>query len=399
MEYHVFRKPKKLKDGKTVHRWYYYYLDVNKKQIQKACKGCKSRKEAENYIRTLPDADIKDNVVLIKDIADTMYLPGGEHIKRRIQLGKIDDPHTLDEARKYIKLIVEKWGHLTLAEVDPTDVTKYLFTVNRSGSWKNRYTSIFGEIFIESQWYGCKLAKPQFQRFAKNTKKADIFTTSELSKLFILDNFPTYEFYLFFLLCLSAGLRLGEIRAVRPKQILFDRKAMIVDGFCKRDGRRTSYNKKGSPDNPRLRVILLPDFTLAKIADHITKNSIMPDDFCFTVDGQPVRQSYAEYIFETALVKAGIAMSRSAFKKSDAYKPEQRIIKSNIMPDGRKLVVHSLRYTYVTRMRRELPAETVMKMVGHTSVDMTDYYTQKRALDEALDSLTGANSAADNLFL
>jgi integrase len=49
-------------------------------------------------------------------------------------------------------------------------------------------------------------------------------------------------------------------------------------------------------------------------------------------------------------------------------------------------------------MRRELPAETVMKMVGHTSVEMTDYYTNRRALDESIAGLIGANIAADNLF-
>jgi hypothetical protein len=50
-------------------------------------------------------------------------------------------------------------------------------------------------------------------------------------------------------------------------------------------------------------------------------------------------------------------------------------------------------------MRRELPAETVMKMVGHTNVEMTDYYTDKRAIDESIAGLIGAASAADNLFV
>jgi hypothetical protein len=51
--YHIFKKPKKLKNGKTVYRWYYYWVDENKKQHQYACKDCTSRKEAEDYIRNL----------------------------------------------------------------------------------------------------------------------------------------------------------------------------------------------------------------------------------------------------------------------------------------------------------------------------------------------------------
>jgi integrase len=66
---------------------------------------------------------------------------------------------------------------------------------------------------------------------------------------------------------------------------------------------------------------------------------------------------------------------------------------------NRKIVCQSLRYTYVTRMRRELPAETVMKMVGHINVGTTDYYTDKRAVDESIAALTDAIHAADNLFV
>jgi hypothetical protein len=49
-------------------------------------------------------------------------------------------------------------------------------------------------------------------------------------------------------------------------------------------------------------------------------------------------------------------------------------------------------------MRRELPGETVMKMVGHTHLEQTDYYTDRRALEESIAGLIGANTAADNLF-
>ena len=51
--YHTFKKPKKLKNGKTVHRWYYYYIDATGKKVQKACQGCKNRQQAENFIREL----------------------------------------------------------------------------------------------------------------------------------------------------------------------------------------------------------------------------------------------------------------------------------------------------------------------------------------------------------
>jgi len=51
--YHVFRKRKILKGNKAVYRWYYWFYNESGRQIQKACKGCKNRPEAENYIKTL----------------------------------------------------------------------------------------------------------------------------------------------------------------------------------------------------------------------------------------------------------------------------------------------------------------------------------------------------------
>jgi integrase len=330
-----------------------------------------------------------------------MFLDGSAHMGRRIQLGRQTDRCTQIQARIYIKYIIEKWGKMTLAEINPADITKYLFTVSRSSSWKNRYTSIFGEIYSESQWYGCRVERPRFQQFARIAHKADILTTAELERLFVPGNFPAHEFYLFFLLCLSGGLRLGEVRAARPKQFLFEQKALIVDGFCKYTGARTNYNKTGSPVNPRFRIVLLPDITLEKMKAHIAETGAAPDDFCFDFclkeGGHPVRQSRAESVFSAALAKAGIDAGVPANQSGSAL-PAQYGADTDAVSRKRKLVVHSLRYTYVTRMRRELPASVVMRMAGHINEGQTDYYTDRRAIDETLAAIAGAGQAANNLF-
>jgi hypothetical protein len=52
--YHVFKKSKKDYAGELFYRWYYYFYDQNGKKIQKACRGCRTRSEAENFIRSIP---------------------------------------------------------------------------------------------------------------------------------------------------------------------------------------------------------------------------------------------------------------------------------------------------------------------------------------------------------
>jgi hypothetical protein len=48
-------------------------------------------------------------------------------------------------------------------------------------------------------------------------------------------------------------------------------------------------------------------------------------------------------------------------------------------------------------MRRELPAGTVMKLVGRTFIGMMEYYN-KRDIDEALVGLTGVDTAVQKLL-
>ncbi|MDR1576348.1 MAG: tyrosine-type recombinase/integrase [Treponema sp.] len=402
--YHAFRKPKILKGGKKVHRWYYYWLDAAGKQHQSACRGCRNRSEAENYIRTLappPDtapAPAGGDGVTIGEIAETMYIPGSAHVKRRIQLGKSVAVETMAECRRYTKLIIALWGGMRLRDLGVDQVMPYLFNQEKSGKWKNRFLEVLGEVYTEAPWYHCRIAKPAFQRFSTNSRKADIFTTAELDRLFRPENFPNEMYYLFFLLCLSGGLRLGEVRAIRVKQIIFDRKVLIVDGFCKPSGERTIYNKKGTPDHPHLRLVYLPDMTLNRLAAWIAAQGLQEDDFCFTINGKPVRQERAQRAFYEALQKTGLIPypTKRIRAKSKSITGRNRISQAHQKPlDGRKLVPHSLRYTYVSRMRRELSAAELQPMSGHASVEMVDYYNRKM-LDLALESLPRTGPAAAN---
>jgi integrase len=269
-DYHLFKKPR-VKNGKTIHRWYYYFV-LNGRQIQKSCKRCTTKAEAEAFIAKLPRLS-GNNAVLVKTIAETMFIPGSEHMKRRIQLGRPLDRISLNEARNKIAKIIERWGDRTLESLTVEEVGNYLFSVERSGSWKILFLANLKEVYAEASWYGCTIPIPLFPKFSRKSKKADIFTTEELNKLLVPENFPSEQTYLFFLCLLSGGLRLGEAAGIRAKQVLFDCKALIVDGFIRYDSTRAPYNKKGSEEHPKARIVPLPDITLGKLKEHIEKNN------------------------------------------------------------------------------------------------------------------------------
>lgn len=375
-DYCLFKKTVVGKKGKKVRRWYYAYTDSAGVQKQRVCKDCATKVEAEAFVAALPPR--RRNVKTIRDIAFDMYLPESEHVRRRAALGKSTLPSTMREARRYVEDIIQRWGYKDIRDVDVRAVSAYLMEADRSGSWKKRYVAIFSEIFDEAVWYGVSVPRPAFPRFVKTAGRSDVFSSDELKRLFVVANFSGSAVdaetgYLFFLVSVFAGLRLGEARGLRVKQFLFDRAALVIDGFCRDDGERTTFNKKGSEADSKTRFVLLPGRVSAAVKAYADGRGKSGDDFVFTLCGRPIRKETMEGVFRRAVKAAGIDTA------------------------GRKLTPHSLRFTYVTKMRRTLPVDTVRRLVGHTDDAMTDYYT-RAALEDGLAGISGTRDAVEGLF-
>jgi hypothetical protein len=60
-------------------------------------------------------------------------------------------------------------------------VTHPMSLTDRSGSRKNSYIQTFGKIYDEVPWHSNEtIRNPHFPTFARNSKKAGIFTTTEI---------------------------------------------------------------------------------------------------------------------------------------------------------------------------------------------------------------------------
>ena len=75
---------------------------------------------------------------------------------------------------------------------------------------------------------------------------------------------------------------------------------------------------------------------------------------------------------------------------NDKHSDKQALEFSEINVGKRIRTPHFLRYTYITRMRRDVAGETVKKIAGHTSMAMTDYYT-RAAIPEMVEFAIIAN--------
>ena len=307
-------------------------------------------------MRNLENLKTKVNPYLIENIAQNMYLEDFEHLERLKSFGKNLCERTLVEKRIYIKQIIKDFGNQDISKLQVRDIEKLLLEdKSHSGSWKNSYLECFGAIYEETKWV-CPHAieKPHFTKFSRNSQKTDIFNTDELNRFFDRKLWDNERDYLIFKIIFSCGLRIGEARAIKINQFHFDDNLILINGFCKKDGTRTNYNKCGSLKEKKWRTCPLSNEVIKLTQEYIQAHSKKETDFLITqeINNKLLSQEYLEKVFKNVLVKAKIN-----FKE-------------------RKLCPHSLRFTFVTRMRRTEDAETVRQLVGHNSVEMTDYYTR-----------------------
>lgn len=356
-------------------RWFYSFRDsVSGRRRTRICRDCHSMEDAWHYVQKLKYNSIEQ--YLIRNIAGNMFLPESEHMNRLKSFGKKLDERTITSYRYYIERIIDDFGDCQIQNVKVSDIERLLLNdCKHSGSWKNQYLETFCAIYDNTQWVCSKpVQRPPFMKFARNSKKADLLSTEELNLIVSRRFWEREQDYVLFLLIASCGLRIGEARGLRRKQFLFDKKILVVDGFCKRNGERTNYNKKGSDENRKIRIAPLPDMTIRVVQNYIRTWLIGENDFLFMMNGHPLRQEYLRAAFNRVLKRAGIRM------------------------EGRKIVPHSLRFTFVTRMRRNLDIETVQKIAGHASSGMTEYYT-RFGIDEIFESMKQSIPVANMLFL
>ncbi len=360
LEYHLFKKS--VKSGfKTKSRWYYWYYDDMGRQIQKVCKNCTNKWEAEQFILKLPS--LRNQSLYIKDIAKDMYIPGSIHVKRREQMGLKNTEATLAESRRYLERVVKQFGDMKLEDLTAKDVMTYLWELKYKSSWKNSFLKVIKELYVQASWEGVNIQQPNFPRFKNDYDQADPLLVDEVFKLMQRKNFRSESDFMFFFLTVFAGLRVSETRAFQPRQLLPKKSQVIVDGFMdKKNYTRYEHNKSGDEKNPKWRATIVPKFAIEVLEDYLKRHPKYPNDFMFTYNDRPYRIEFVDDLFQEALDKAHIERK------------------------GRKLVVHSLRYTYVTIMRQILEGEVVQKMVGHSSIKMTDYYT-RMDIDTVGDSL------------
>ena len=154
-------------------RWLCKWKDADGKFHQKICFNCKSKKDAESFVDKLSN---KDDQYLYKNIASQMYLEGSPHIKRLEMFGKKLTNETIKQKRSHIEFFLKRFGNRDIRSTRISEIELYLMNDSHSGSFKNNVLDTIGTIYEETIWKcDITIPKPKFQRFSRNSKKADVF--------------------------------------------------------------------------------------------------------------------------------------------------------------------------------------------------------------------------------
>lgn len=336
-------------------KWFVRYFDGTKYRT-KTCRNCSTEQDAKMFAEKFFKNKQREDQYLIKFIAEDMFiLPESEHLKRLEKFGKKLSLETITQKRQFINLIINQFGNERIDTLHISKVENFLLSDDsHSGSWKNFYLETFCSIYDETIWKcTVPVPRPRFQKFARNSKKPDVFSEKDLNRILDRRFYDSYKEWLLFCLTSSCGLRLGEVRAIQARQIFIAEGMLVVDGFLKRNLFRTNYNKKGNQNDKKIRCVPIPDKVLAELAQYIASNKFENNDFLFTDENnRPFTNAHLEHNFKKVLKRSGI----------------------NLI--GKRYVPHSLRFTYVTIMRTVFSIEDVRRIVGHASPEMTEYYTR-----------------------
>jgi len=97
------------------------------------------------------------------------------------------------------------------------------------------------------------------------------------------------------------------------------------------------------------------------------------------------------------LINAGIAFDRKTLMERGDWKGGHIHKTKNLVLDGRRIVIRSLRYTYVILMSRHMDKHNLLKLTGHTTGTMVDYYNRTN-LEMALAAVPDAFAATSALL-
>lgn len=313
------------------------------------------------------------------------------YIKRQHAKGRTFNRHWAMENRGLlVNYVFPRFGTDRMDTITRPAVERWLVDLPLSNQSKNHLLYGLRTIFREAESERLIASNPleHVEPMAKQGRKRDIFSIPELKLLFPLDHdgllkvWDQTKYAALYLTMATTGIREGEARALQWKHVL-PTGWLVVERAVKIDGSIGALKKRERTGEPR--VVALPERTQEALSWwHGESQYGAPDDLVFFGGGadHPLNRN----TFQDILARALDGEHRDDKKKL-----------ARIERGGRYLTTHSLRHTYNTMMRRSIPADALLALMGHRDSRMSDVYDHPEIADR-IKALEGVRTQIESVL-
>lgn len=263
-----------------------------------------------------------------------------------------------------LKIIKEHIGDFIIKKITKSQIQNFLneLTTKYSNSVIDKVYCVLNQIFREALARDLILKNPMTfvikPKSDKKDRKIRAFTIEEQKKFLIA--IEGHKYQKIFLLALNTGMRCGEILALQPEDIDFEKRIIHVHNTLSQDENYKPIFKDSTKTYAGTRDIPFDDTVAIILKAAIHSMTLNPYRVIFSNQGKLLRTSTINSAFNRICKKAGIEV-----QKGNVY-----------------LTEHSLRHSFATRcIESGMPPHVLQKFLGHTDVsvtinDYTDIYDQ-----------------------
>jgi len=358
--------PRKTKKGKIV--YYYRLYGEDGKRASGKSTGQTTKTAARAYVTELiknGQLNLTKKDITFEKFAENWWLwDKCEYLKRQKAKGKQISQSYASICRGYLKNhILPYFKDYRLSKIKTSTIEKWLMELyedserDLSPTTINHCLTTLKIMLKEATWldYITKNPAEDISQFKEKPKEKSVLTLEEVRTLLDENTIDTVwdndiMFYTINLLAASTGMRMGEVQALKVKNVHED--FVVIQYAWTR-----KYGLKEEPKWKSFRAIPIPSKTSEYLQKVIAYNNYSePEDFVFH----------------------GSKREKPIDHKKILHKLYDALHRINIDENKRKdrnICFHSWRYFFNTVMRNKIPDFKLQKLTGHKTEAMTDHYT------------------------
>lgn len=328
------------------------------------------------------DPLLADYCATFWDWETSSYIQG--RLARGLRIGKEHVGHCASYVKNYIR---PAFPALKLSAVRPHMLESFMLSLKKKGTIGNRsINAIIDAIktpLKEAHRLGLIPSNPgvSLQKLGDDSRPKGIPSEEEITSILSMPLDPRIRCSI--MLGVTCGLRLGEIQALKLKNI--EGETLKIDSsWGKVDGlKETKTGKSRIVPLPKIIHDALIELSKSNLhgTDGFLIYGLLPDA---PLDRRAIARGFTKALFRSVLTDIPNT-NREAVKKA------------RVALEARNVTFHSLRHFANARLRGAVPDETLRKLTGHTTEAMTDHYDHTTSAD--LKALASAQEARILPFL